>query len=58
MPDKPAPDVAEDKRSAPALDAALAVSAAKLEQLLQAAEKHAAKDAELAAAIAHFRPAE
>lgn len=44
-----------DKPEPPA-DAALAVSAHALEQLLQAAEKHAAKDPQLAAAIAHFRP--
>lgn len=36
-------------------DAAVAVSVSHLDQLLDAAEKHAAKDPELAAAIANLR---
>lgn len=46
------------KRPRPAADQAVAVSEAKLEDLLDAAEKHAGEDPELAAAILHFRPAE
>lgn len=43
------------KKEPAARDAALAVSVAALDQLLDAAHKHAAKDPDLAAAIAHFR---
>lgn len=52
MPDKPA---AKPVAQHP-VDAAVAVSVAKLEQLLDAAEKYAEKDLHLAGLIAHFRP--
>lgn len=42
------------KRARPAPDAALAVNAADLHDLLAAASKHAADDPSLAAAIAKF----
>lgn len=48
-------DQKRTRRARPAADAALAVSAAHLHELLEAAEKHAAKDPALAAAIAHFQ---
>lgn len=43
------------RRARPAADAAVAVSAAHLEELLDAARKHAEDDPDLAAAVAHFK---
>lgn len=48
-------DQKKAKRSQPPVDAAVAVSAAKLHGLVVAAAKHAGDDPELAAAIAHFQ---
>lgn len=49
-------DQTKKKRAArPPADAAVAVSAPRLHDLLEAAAKHADADPELAAAIAHFQ---
>lgn len=47
-------DQKKAKRGRPAPDAGLAVNAARLHDLVEAAAKHAAKDPELAAALTHF----